>query len=95
MFQNRTKWNAMKPYYESERGKLYHGDCLEIAPQLDGVFDLCLTDPPFSFAGSSSNGVTALADEQFFEFWFKSVAKMIIQKMKILDTCLCGVIGGL
>ena len=37
----------MKPYYETELGKLYHGDCLEIMPQL-GPVDLVLTDPPYN-----------------------------------------------
>ena len=36
----------MKPYYETELGKLYHGDCLEIMPMLEPV-DLVLTDPPY------------------------------------------------
>ena len=37
----------MKPYYETELGKLYHGDCLEILPQLTEQIDLVLTDPPY------------------------------------------------
>ena len=36
----------MKPYYETELGKLYHGDCLEIMSELKPV-DLVLTDPPY------------------------------------------------
>ena len=36
----------MKPYFETELGKLYHGDCLEIMPELEPV-DLVLTDPPY------------------------------------------------
>jgi len=36
----------MKPYYETELGKLYHGDCLDIMPHLEPV-DLVLTDPPY------------------------------------------------
>ncbi|KKM79621.1 hypothetical protein LCGC14_1348190 [marine sediment metagenome] len=36
----------MKPYYETKLGKLYHGDCLEIIPELEPV-DLVLTDPPY------------------------------------------------
>jgi DNA modification methylase len=36
----------MTPYYETKLGKLYHGDCLEIMPQLEPV-DLVLTDPPY------------------------------------------------
>ena len=37
----------MKPYYETELGRLYHGDCLEIMPHLEPV-DLVLTDPPYA-----------------------------------------------
>ena len=38
----------MKPYYETERGKLYHGDCLEVMKGLQaGSVDLVLTDPPY------------------------------------------------
>ncbi|MDO9463720.1 MAG: site-specific DNA-methyltransferase [bacterium] len=36
----------MKPYYETELGKLYHGSCEDIIPELEPV-DLCLTDPPY------------------------------------------------
>ena len=36
----------IKPYFETELGKLYHGDCLEIMPELEPV-DLVLTDPPY------------------------------------------------
>jgi DNA modification methylase len=35
-----------KPYYETPLGKLYHGDCLEIMPEL-GFMSLCITDPPY------------------------------------------------
>ena len=43
-----------KPYYETELGKLYHGDCLEIMPMLEPV-DLVLTDPPY---GINANNMT-------------------------------------
>jgi len=36
----------MTPYFETELGKLYHADCLEIMPMLEPV-DLVLTDPPY------------------------------------------------
>ena len=38
-----------KAYYETELGKLYHGDCLEILPLIDDKIDLILTDPPWNF----------------------------------------------
>ncbi|MBR4315990.1 MAG: site-specific DNA-methyltransferase [Alphaproteobacteria bacterium] len=35
------------PYYKNDLITLYHGDCLEIMPQLDIKFDCCITDPPY------------------------------------------------
>lgn len=49
----------MKPYYETALGKLYHGDCLEIIPELEPV-DLVLTDPPYS-SGGQFKGDRAMA----------------------------------
>ena len=40
----------MKTYFKTELGVLYHGDCLEILPQL-GAVDVILTDPPYSSGG--------------------------------------------
>lgn len=40
----------MQPYYETQLGKLYHGDCLQIMKELiaEGVkVDLVITDPPY------------------------------------------------
>ena len=46
----------MKPYFETELGKLYHGDCLEILPQFKNTsIDLIITDPPYSI-GTTSTG---------------------------------------
>ena len=36
----------MTLYFETDLGRLYHGDCLEIMPHLEPV-DLVLTDPPY------------------------------------------------
>ena len=44
----------MKPYFETENGKLYHGDCLEILPDLEPV-DLVLTDPPYGAGRDFAN----------------------------------------
>ena len=43
----------MKIYYETPLGKLYHGDCLEIMPQLEPV-DLVLTDPQYGMEFQSN-----------------------------------------
>lgn len=38
----------MKPYYQTELGKLYCGDCLEIMKSIpNNSIKLCLTDPPY------------------------------------------------
>ena len=37
----------MNPIYENDWIKLYQGDCLEIMPQLDITFDVCITDLPY------------------------------------------------
>jgi DNA modification methylase len=63
----------MKPYYETELGKLYHGDCLEIMPQLEPV-DLVLTDPPYGikmdegFGGFGGFG-PPIARKQYKDKW--------------------------
>lgn len=36
----------LNPYYSTDLGVLYHGDCLDIMPQLEQV-DMILTDPPY------------------------------------------------
>lgn len=37
---------SLSPYYSEAGITIYHGDCLQILPQL-GRFDLLLTDPPY------------------------------------------------
>ncbi len=41
-----------EPYYQTDLGTLYCGDCLEIMPHLPKV-DLVLTDPPYNISGQS------------------------------------------
>jgi DNA modification methylase len=52
----------LKPYYEHKGITIYHGDCLEIIPELEAV-DLCLTDPPYGIGayktGTMGGGVLA------------------------------------
>jgi len=47
----------VKPYYESTNVTLYHGDCLNIIPELDQV-DLLITDPPYGVKWRSNRRAT-------------------------------------
>lgn len=49
----------MKPYWQSADGRhtLYHGDCLQIMPALEGPFDAVITDPPYGIGYKSPAGV--------------------------------------
>lgn len=51
-----------KPYYEHGGITIYHGDCREILPRLDGAL---VTDPPYGIAykTSSSRSVLAVAHD--------------------------------
>lgn len=45
----------MKPYFETENGKLYHGDCLDVLRCFDEKsFDLIIADPPYGIDYQSS-----------------------------------------
>ena len=61
----------LKPYYETELGKLYHGDCLEIMPELEPV-DLVVTSPPYD----------NLRDYEGYVFDFEKTATCIYNKTK-------------
>ncbi len=47
---------TIRPYYERDGIKLYHGDCVDILPFL-GRFDLALTDPPYGVTYQSNHRV--------------------------------------
>lgn len=52
----------IEPYYDDGRVTIYHGDALDILPQLDGI-GAVITDPPYSsggqFRGDRTNGTIA------------------------------------
>ena len=45
----------IKPYYQDTYATIYHGDCLEIMPELEPV-DLVLTDPPYGISYQHGGG---------------------------------------
>jgi len=70
----------VKPYYETDLGKLYHGDCLETMPKLHSI-DAMVTDPPFAFTGGISAGSSSNISDQFFRHWWRDIC---VQVHKVL-----------
>ena len=60
----------MKPYYERDGITIYHGDCLEVLPNLSGSFDAVVSDPPFGFGAALVKNRAGESDDQFFAFWW-------------------------
>lgn len=56
--------------FESERGALYQGDCLELLPALpDASIDLWFSDPPFNLDKDYGKGVSdSLGDREYLEW---------------------------
>ena len=77
----------MKPYFETKLGKLYHGDCLEIMPQLEPV-DLVLTDPPYNASNGNTIGFKDKKYRTINEEWDKNFSIEFVDLLKT-DTFLC------
>ncbi|MDQ3023235.1 MAG: site-specific DNA-methyltransferase [bacterium] len=45
----------MKPYYQHGGITIYHGDCREILPTLEGAAAVLVTDPPYGIAFASGH----------------------------------------
>lgn len=49
----------MKPYYDRDGITIYHGDCLDVLPQIDQV-DHVITDPPFNVSSRDQRANTTI-----------------------------------
>jgi site-specific DNA-methyltransferase (adenine-specific) len=69
----------LKPYFETQLGKLYNGDCLEIMPEL-GPVDLVLTDPvwPNSTADIPGKGMAFEILNQFMCLMPKTIKRIAL-----------------
>jgi site-specific DNA-methyltransferase (adenine-specific) len=82
----------MKPYYETENGKLYHGDCLEVMRELEsGSVDLILTDPPYD--AKTHNGAILEHEINFKHIddgdFLKELVSLCLEKSKGWCLCFC------
>jgi hypothetical protein len=68
----------MKPYYDDGAVTIYHGDALNVLPQLSGYADLVVTDPPYFQPAAHYVGPRAdpprkaIGDMSILEFVFKT-----------------------
>jgi site-specific DNA-methyltransferase (adenine-specific) len=66
-----------------EVNKIYLGDCLELMKEIPtSSIDAIISDPPFTMTGSSSNGRGAIADDQFFDYWWRAVCVELARILK-------------
>lgn len=54
----------MKPYYQDEKVQIYHGDCMEILPQI-GMLDAVITDPPYNCGKDYGTHNDLMSDEDY------------------------------
>lgn len=51
----------MKPYYQDDWVKIYHGDCLKILPQFENESaDMIFTDPPYGHKNNDSSDLISV-----------------------------------
>lgn len=73
-----------KPYYDHAGITIYHGDCLEIMPDLEKV-DLVLTDPPYGILGGSKaiGGSNMVEVNKYDLSWdCQSISKKVLDQLR-------------
>ena len=83
----------MKPYYQDKFYTIYHGDCLEIMPELEPV-DLVLTSPPYNVGIDYGKGrkKDKLPFARYSDFILDVTNK--ISKLLVIGGRYCVEIGG-
>jgi site-specific DNA-methyltransferase (adenine-specific) len=55
------------PYFEAQGVRVFHGDCLDVLPELDTEFTATVTDPPYGISFMSENWDHGVPGEPFWE----------------------------
>lgn len=74
----------IKPYYEERGIVIYNADCREVLPEL-GIYDLCLTDPPYGIGTWSATGGNSLsaAEAEEINKWDKVPEIELLKLIKL------------
>lgn len=69
----------MKPIFETDLGRLYNADCLDVLGGMeDAGVDLVFADPPFNLGKDYGKGVNdSLADEEYLEWCRRWIAECV------------------
>lgn len=71
-----------KPVFETDRGKLYQGDCLELFDVVeDGTVDCFFADPPFNLGKFYGEGVNDSLSEEEYEAWLYEWLDRAVEKL--------------
>jgi site-specific DNA-methyltransferase (adenine-specific) len=85
----------MKPYYEDDLVTIYHGDCLELLPELDlPAIDLVLTDPPYG-VGELSGGINRNRDKNGYNCYVDTpefIGSVVVPVIEMCRTFATGVV---
>lgn len=75
-----------KPYYQDKFCTVYHGDCLEIMPELEPV-DLVVADPLYNFttASAGSGKLNPWPDLCNSAYWFAAWLKLAMDRLRKLQ----------
>src|SRR3989304_8318028 len=65
----------MNPYYQDESVTLYHGDCRDILPQLQGPF-FTFSDPPYNVGKEYKGWNDAMPEPKYLEFCAEWIAQV-------------------
>jgi site-specific DNA-methyltransferase (adenine-specific) len=73
----------MNPYYSEKGIEIYNADCREVLPEL-GIYDLCLTDPPYGIGTWSATGGNSLSQSEAEEInkWDKMPEAELLKLIK-------------
>ncbi|NTU67996.1 MAG: site-specific DNA-methyltransferase [Chlorobiaceae bacterium] len=72
----------MKLYYQDDAVTIYHGDCREVMPQLDG-FDFSFTDPPYNVGKNYGQYDDRMPENKYFE-WCDEWISMISERSNMM-----------